>query len=206
MSQVREKKNQERKDHTRRILLQAATRVFARQGYHGSLISDIVAEAGVGQGTFYRHFKDKRAIFSALKDDFISSLLSEFQPMSAHLPESFEDYRTASIQAILKLATKLDKNKEFVTCFLTEAPAVDKEFSKEVSFIHDRFVALAKNYLDHAIRQGFARTCHSFVVSEAIVGMGQRLILQWLNGKIKDVPIATLVEEIVDFGFLGLKK
>ncbi|MBU0505339.1 TetR/AcrR family transcriptional regulator [bacterium] len=205
MSLVREQKNQERKDNTRKALLSAATKVFARQGYHNTLISDVVQEACVGQGTFYRNFTDKRAIFAALKDEFILSLLNEFQPMSEHLPESFEDYREASVQAITKLARKLDENKDFVMCFFKEAPAVDKEFSTEVALINDQFVKLAKLYLDHAIAQGFARKCNAHVVSEAIVGMGQRMIMQWLEDKIKDVELEHLVEEMVDFGFLGLK-
>ncbi|WP_138495118.1 TetR/AcrR family transcriptional regulator [Paenibacillus pinistramenti] len=46
----------------RRHILQIALRRFAKDGYHATKISDIVAEAGVAQGTFYWYFKSKEAI------------------------------------------------------------------------------------------------------------------------------------------------
>ncbi len=205
MTEARKQKDFERKEKTRRSLLDAAIKVFARQGYHKTLISDIVAEAQVGQGTFYRNFTDKRQIFSELKDEFIISLLTEFSEMNAHLPSDFESYRNASVLAIMNISLKLDENKDFVLCLFNEAPAIDKEFSNEVSAIYERFAQVAKQYLDHAIEQGFARQCNTLIVSEAIVGMGLRVIHLWLNGSIKELSIQNLVEEIVDFGFMGLK-
>jgi len=46
-STLRKKRDVERKERTREVLLDAATRVFSSAGYHTTLISDIVAEAGV---------------------------------------------------------------------------------------------------------------------------------------------------------------
>ena len=80
--------NQARKEKSRKILLDAAVKVFARQGYHDTLVSDIVAEAGVGQGTFYRYFKDKREILDTVFEQFVEGLLGQFAEMSAH-PENF---------------------------------------------------------------------------------------------------------------------
>ncbi|QKS46358.1 TetR/AcrR family transcriptional regulator [Paenibacillus cellulosilyticus] len=42
--------------------MQIALRRFAKDGYHATKISDIVAEAGVAQGTFYWYFKSKEAV------------------------------------------------------------------------------------------------------------------------------------------------
>ncbi|QJC53920.1 TetR/AcrR family transcriptional regulator [Paenibacillus albicereus] len=46
----------------RRQLMACALQRFARHGYHAAKISDIVADAGVAQGTFYWHFKSKEAV------------------------------------------------------------------------------------------------------------------------------------------------
>jgi AcrR family transcriptional regulator len=56
-------------------LLRAAVIVFGEQGYTSSRVSDIVARAGVAQGTFYLYFKNKEAIFLKLIDDFFGRLL-----------------------------------------------------------------------------------------------------------------------------------
>ena len=58
-----------RREKTRQDLLDAAARVIARKGYHQTRISDIAADADVGLGTFYLHFKTKNEIFIELVED-----------------------------------------------------------------------------------------------------------------------------------------
>ena len=50
----------------RRIILDAAVRVFARQGFHACRVSDIADEAGVAYGLVYHYFKSKDAVLSTL--------------------------------------------------------------------------------------------------------------------------------------------
>ena len=52
-----------RKQGTREKLLHAAARCFARKGYAACTVADIAAEAGLGQGSLYVHFKNKEALF-----------------------------------------------------------------------------------------------------------------------------------------------
>lgn len=49
---------------TRERLLEAAEIVFGARGYENTRVADIVAEAGVSHGIFYRHFVDKDAILN----------------------------------------------------------------------------------------------------------------------------------------------
>ncbi len=46
-------------DELREQLLDAASRVFARQGYEGTRIADIVREAGLSTGAVYGRFRSK---------------------------------------------------------------------------------------------------------------------------------------------------
>lgn len=56
----------ERGRATRRALLEAAEEVFGEVGYQRASIAEITRRAGVGQGTFYLYFPDKRAAFTEL--------------------------------------------------------------------------------------------------------------------------------------------
>jgi|SRR5665213_574891 len=49
-------------DPLRDILLDAAARVFARQGYEGTRIQDIVQEAGLSTGAVYGRFRSKNEL------------------------------------------------------------------------------------------------------------------------------------------------
>jgi AcrR family transcriptional regulator len=57
-----------RKDARRKTLLDAATRLFGRCGYHASTVPMIVAEADSSVGSFYAHFRNKEDVFAAVLD------------------------------------------------------------------------------------------------------------------------------------------
>jgi len=58
-----------RKEESRRRLLNAAKELFIEKGYHDTRPQDIAKLAGVGHGTFYLHFSDKKACFLAFVDE-----------------------------------------------------------------------------------------------------------------------------------------
>lgn len=51
---------------TRRRILEAAVRCFARSGFHGSSMQEICAEAQLSAGALYRYFPSKDAIIEAI--------------------------------------------------------------------------------------------------------------------------------------------
>ena len=50
----------------RRLILDAAVRVFAREGFHTCRVSDIADEAGVAYGLVYHYFKSKDQVLDTL--------------------------------------------------------------------------------------------------------------------------------------------
>jgi AcrR family transcriptional regulator len=50
----------------RRLILDAAVRVFARQGFHTCRVSDVADEAGVAYGLVYHYFESKDQILDTL--------------------------------------------------------------------------------------------------------------------------------------------
>jgi AcrR family transcriptional regulator len=51
---------------TRLRLLDAAEHLFTRKGYDGTSMGDVAGRAGVGVGTLYHHFSDKRSVLLEL--------------------------------------------------------------------------------------------------------------------------------------------
>ena len=52
-----------RSEAKRQDILEAATRLFTEQGYDGTSVDDIAAEAGVSKQTVYSHFGNKEHLF-----------------------------------------------------------------------------------------------------------------------------------------------
>lgn len=58
-----------RKPESLARLKQAARKLFVERGYDATRPQDIAREAGLGHGTFYLHYPDKRACFLAFVED-----------------------------------------------------------------------------------------------------------------------------------------
>lgn len=55
-------------EQRREEILRAAARIFKAKGFHLARTEDICAEAGLSAGTVFRHFRDKRAMITAIAE------------------------------------------------------------------------------------------------------------------------------------------
>lgn len=67
----------ERTAQTRTQLLEAASRLFHRNGYHATTLEAIAEEAGYTKGAVYSAFDSKADLFLALADDVIERRLED---------------------------------------------------------------------------------------------------------------------------------
>jgi AcrR family transcriptional regulator len=65
-------------EEKRRLIRDAAVRVFARKGYHASRVGDIAEEAGVAHGLLYHYFASKEELLETVFRDTWSELLESF--------------------------------------------------------------------------------------------------------------------------------
>ena len=63
----------------RQQILSAAIKVLSQKGLEKTKVSDIAAEAGVAQGTFYLYYGSKNALIPALADDMLQNMLSRMK-------------------------------------------------------------------------------------------------------------------------------
>jgi AcrR family transcriptional regulator len=68
---VRKTRQQDRAISTRRDLMEAARRIFARDGFEMTRLEDIAAAAGKTRGAFYANFRDKEDVFFALFEEIL---------------------------------------------------------------------------------------------------------------------------------------
>jgi AcrR family transcriptional regulator len=80
---------------TRRRLIVAAQQAFAERGYGMTRVADIVHIAGVSQGNFYRHFRDKDDILWQIIDRLYEELQRDTRgPHGGHVVPTREDLVT----------------------------------------------------------------------------------------------------------------
>src|SRR5271154_6388719 len=72
-------KHQQKSEETRRKLLDAALRIFARDGFEAARLEDIAKESGHTRGAFYANFDTKEDLFFALLEQQASERLKDLQ-------------------------------------------------------------------------------------------------------------------------------
>jgi AcrR family transcriptional regulator len=75
---------------TREAIEQAARKLFAERGFHGTTLSDITSAAGRSPAVFYRYFADKEDLLAALAESFLHDIVAP-SGVNLHLPESPDD-------------------------------------------------------------------------------------------------------------------
>lgn len=75
---------------TRHAIDQAARRLFAENGFHGTNIADITSAADRSPAAFYRYYTDKEDLLVALAESFLHDVVIP-SGLTVHLPSSPED-------------------------------------------------------------------------------------------------------------------
>jgi AcrR family transcriptional regulator len=82
---------------TRDALAQAARKLFAERGFHGTTLADITSAAGKSAAAFYRYFDDKEDLLAVLAESFLRDVVT---PSGADIafrdfPDDIEFFITA---------------------------------------------------------------------------------------------------------------
>ncbi len=75
---------------TRLAIEQAARKLFAERGFHGTTLSDITSAAGRSPAVFYRYFVDKEDLLAALAGSFLHDVVAP-SGLRLQLPDSPDD-------------------------------------------------------------------------------------------------------------------
>lgn len=186
------------KEERRRQILDAALAEFSEAGYHATKVSDIVARAGIAQGTFYLYFKDKRSIFEELLSTFFQKISASITRIEVSQP-IFEQIH----QNIHNVMSTLLAERRFTKILLLEAHGVEASLDKRLSDfwkdVTDRICApLREGQELGLVREGDMR--YSAIM---IVGAIKELTLQCLLTE--EAPdLAPLEQAIIAHNSLGI--
>lgn len=164
-----------RKAETRQRLLDAATRLFAKQGFEATRPQDIAREADLAIGTFYLHFADRRDAFLAFTDRAADELL-EYARRQVGETGRFEDRLRSWLEAILDY---MDENPGVVgAAFANEALIGADPGGRREASLRDRLAASLARGIDAGMARGeFRDDYDAQLVSYAVVGLIQQALL-----------------------------
>src|SRR5512142_1235491 len=93
-----------RSEARQRQILACAKHVFAERGFHAANVSHICAAAGIGRGTLYQYFANKRAVLTAILRETLERVRALMQQQSAAIayPPPEQVSRAVAIKVLEK--------------------------------------------------------------------------------------------------------
>lgn len=155
-----------RKPESLSKIKRAARKLFVERGYHATRPQDIAREAGLGHGTFYLHFPDKRACFLAFVEDargeldaYVRARVSENDTLETHI--------ATTLNAIFDYA---ESHPGVLNAAMTDEAVIDAEGAQAVPLLQRWGLDWAEN-LRLGVQHGQVSTQYDLeIIGQAIVG------------------------------------
>jgi AcrR family transcriptional regulator len=158
----------------RERVLHAAVDLFAKQGYDGTSVAQVIARAGVAKGGFYHHFASKDELLYEVYGDLITRQLAAMEEILARKAPAAETLRAL----ILDLVESTAASAQQALVFWREMNRLDDErtalYRRERRRYHDAVVRLVRR----AQAAGeFSHVASAEVVTFTIFGLVNELPL-----------------------------
>jgi AcrR family transcriptional regulator len=198
-----ERRRRRPRAETRKQLLDAAARVFARQGLHGTSVEEISEEAGFSRGALYSNFKSKEDLFLALYEERIERRRRELRAVVQRAGGPTAGLGAAAANATQALSQERDW---FLLYFeFTLHAARDPEFRRPFEAVRDQGLAeLAAGIAEGLDRVGIEASVSVADLALSLKALSYGLALERLVNE-ESVP-DELLPRVVQLIFRGLRE
>jgi len=167
-----------RKDEgKRRRILDAALKVFARDGYYNAKVSEIAKLAGVAHGTIYLYFKNKEdlliSIFKELMGDLLEHVKAEVEKI---------DSPKEKLRKLIELQMELAQEyRELSELMLIELRQSSKLLKSDAIDMIEEYIRFIEGILRHGMERGeFREDLDPTAVATIIYSSFEGMITRWL--------------------------
>jgi AcrR family transcriptional regulator len=144
-------------ERRRTEIIQAAFEVFSTRGYQAAGIADIAERLGIGHGTFYRYFKNKRDILDQVVDYGVERIVAALEIETAEPASTMAEFREQLRHIGERLFALLDAEPGLGSVVLLEATSIDEEMTQRILGLLETFGAMGTVFLQNGIDRGFLR-------------------------------------------------
>jgi TetR/AcrR family fatty acid metabolism transcriptional regulator len=179
----------------RRLILDAAVRVFAHKGYHTCRVGDIAEEAGVAHGLLYHYFRSKEELLEMIFRETWRDVLDAVRAVE-ETDESARD-RLAGIAKILLRAWRRDP--DLVRVLVREVTR-SSHLQERIDEIDAAFAGLER-IIVHGQQEGeFRSDLDPRMASYVFYGALEEILTGWVLGQLEDgdEAIARAEQTVVD--------
>ncbi|MBW7872738.1 MAG: TetR/AcrR family transcriptional regulator [Ignavibacteria bacterium] len=115
-------------------ILEAAIRVFAKNGYHGAKMAKIAEESNVSIGTLYLYYVNKEDLLVEVFENLWKSLYNELEALANRVDFSVTEKLDHLIDVFFDI---FSSNSDLATVFVNEQHLVMRNPEVQVMYYHD---------------------------------------------------------------------
>jgi TetR/AcrR family transcriptional regulator, fatty acid metabolism regulator protein len=161
----------------RRQILDAAIRVFARQGFHSTRVADIADEAGVAYGLVYHYFRSKDEVLNELFSERWSLLLAAIEEADAGDAPARD--KLAAVASFIVESYRHDP--ELMKVIIVEVTRAANSFGRtHLPEIRQAYESIARIVAEGQAAGAFRRDIDPTFASMSFYGAIEQLLSGWI--------------------------
>jgi AcrR family transcriptional regulator len=165
----------------RRLILEAAVRVFARKGFHTCRVGDIAEEAGVAHGLLYHYFRSKDEVLECIFKETWSDIIA-----AARMVEETDEPARERLAGIAKILLRAWRREPDLVRVVVREIVRSPELQRGLPEIRESFAAIerivARGQEDGQFRSDVDARLASFVFYGAL----EEILTGWVLGTLED--------------------
>ena len=166
-------------EERRRQILDAALRVFARKGYHGSRVGDIAEEAGVAHGLLYHYFASKEEVLQTVFRQNWGELLARFRVVEASHEPAGE-----KLSGIAKILLRTWRNDPDLVTVMVREVARSHQLQGQVEEVREAFAIVQRVIEEGQTAGDFRPDLDARLASWVVYGGLEEVLTGWVLGQL----------------------
>src|SRR5688572_24019503 len=186
----------------RDLILRAATKVFAQNGYFQSQVADVARVAGVAAGTVYLYFKSKDDLLVSIFERSMHDVLAECRAAIDGLDEP-----AARLSKLAHLhLERLGRDKDLAVVFQVELRQSVKFMERSAeSFLQDYFKLIRQAIADGQQSGAFRKDISATTATKIFFGALDEMATNWVLSRRK-YDLNAEADAVVDLFINGVKR
>ena len=181
-------------------ILMAAIKVFARQGFYQSTISQVAKEAGVADGTIYLYFKNKDDILVNFFS-FLSKKAFERFRQAVDSAESSEDKLRYLVRSHL---SAFQQDMDFAIVYQVETHQSSRLADEQIKEMSKMYRDIIAEIVEQGQAEGcFRKDIYVGLVKRFVIGAVDEVINTWIHAG-GGYDLVSMAEPLVDLFIQGI--
>jgi TetR/AcrR family transcriptional regulator, fatty acid metabolism regulator protein len=165
----------------RTLILDAAVRVFARRGYHGSRVGEIAEEAGVAHGLLYHYFSSKEQVLHTIFRENWGELIERFRAV-----ERSDEPAREKLEGIAKILLRTWRNDPNLVTVMVREVARSPQLQSQVVEVGEAFAIVQRVIEQGQAEATFRRDLDARLASWIVYGGLEEVLTGWVLGQLPD--------------------